>query len=197
MKKILLTLVLSSVLLLSFATEPHIIYPVVDTKESSVKWIGSKVASSHEGYVKILKGSLAINHGTLVGGQFAIDMNSITCTDIESEKYNQMLVDHLKNEDFFNTKKFPVATFKITNVKQSDKNSYTIYSDLTIKGITHPVAFDAYIDINGEIFSAKAGITIDRTKWDIKHGSGNFFENLGDKMILDDVKFEIVLSSVK
>ena len=124
-------------------------------------------------------------------------MNSITCTDIESEKYNQMLVDHLKNEDFFNTKEFPVATFKITNAKRGDKNLYKIYSDLTIKGITHAVNFDAYVDINGEIFSAKAKITIDRTKWDIKYGSGSFFENLGDKMILDDVEFDISLSSVK
>jgi len=197
MKKILLTLFLSTLLLFSFAIEPHIVYPQVDTKESSVKWIGSKVASSHEGYVKILKGSLAINHGTLVGGQFAIDMNSISCTDIESEKYNKMLVDHLKDDDFFNTKAHPIATIKITSVKQSDKNLYRIYSDLTIKGITHPISFDANVDINGEIFLAKAKISIDRTKWDIKHGSGNFFKNLGDKMILDEVKFDISLSSVK
>lgn len=197
MKKIFLTLVLSTVFLFSYATEPHIVYPQVDTKESSVKWIGSKVTSSHEGYVNILKGSLAINHGTLVGGQFAFDMNSISCTDIESEKYNKKLVDHLKNEDFFNSKAFPVATVKITSVKQSDKNSYKIYSDLTIKGITHPISFDAHVDINGEVFLAKAKISIDRTKWDIKYGSGNFFENLGDRMILDEVKFDISLSSVR
>ncbi len=198
MKKILLTVVLSIVLLFAFATEPHIVYPLVDTKESSVKWTGSKMSSSHEGYVKILKGSLAINHGTLVGGDFAIDMNSISCTDIESEKYNRKLVDHLKNEDFFNTKDFPVATIKITSAKRGKtKTSYTIYSDLTIKGITHPVSFEALVDINGENFSAKANISIDRTKWDIKYGSGNFFENLGDRMILDEILFNISLRSVK
>ena len=120
MKKILLTVVLSIVFLFAFATEPHIIYPLVDTKESSVKWTGSKLASSHEGYVKIQKGSLSIDHGTLVGGQFAIDMNSISCTDIESEKYNKKLVDHLKNDDFFNVKDFPVATIKITSAKRGN-----------------------------------------------------------------------------
>jgi polyisoprenoid-binding protein YceI len=185
-------------LLFAFATNPHIIYPVVDAKESSVKWTGSKIASSHEGYVKILKGSLAINHGLLEGGEFAIDMNSISCSDIENEKYNKKLVDHLKNEDFFNTKDFPLATIKITSVKRGKaENEYKIYSDLTIKGITHPISFKANVDIDGEVFVAKAKISIDRTKWDIKYGSGNFFDNLGDKMILDDILLNIALISVK
>ena len=45
---------------------------------------------------------LMIDHGTLVGGQFSIDMNSINNTDIESEEYSAKLEGHLKDEDFFN-----------------------------------------------------------------------------------------------
>ena len=97
MKKILLSLVLSAATLLSFATKPHIINVRVNPESSTVKWIGSKVASSHEGNVNIQKGYFSIDHGTLVGGEFAIDMNSISCSDIESVEYNKRLVDHLKN----------------------------------------------------------------------------------------------------
>ena len=194
MKKIVLSLVLITATLFAFATKPHIDDVRVNEKSST---IGSKVTSSHEGNVKISKGSLAIDHGTLVGGQIAIDMNSITCTDIKSEESNKDLVGHLKAEDFFNTKKFPLAVIKITKAVKGKGNSYKIIADLTIKGITHPIAFDADVTITGLNFLAKASIKIDRTKWDIKYGSGTFIENLGDKMILDEITFDIFLLSVK
>ena len=63
--------------------------------------------------------------------------------------------------------------------------------------ITHPIAFEADVAINGVNFSAEAKIRIDRTKWGIQYGSGSFFEDLGDKMILDEIAFEIFLLSVK
>jgi len=197
MKKILLSLVLSIVTLFAFATQPHIEKVRVDAKSSTVKWIGSKVASSHQGNVNIGKGVLFIDHGTLVGGEIAIDMNSISCSDIESKKKNQYLVDHLKNEDFFNTKDFPLATIKIKSAEKGKGNMYEIHAKLTIKGIAHPIAFEADVDINGVNFLAKAKIKIDRTKWGIKYGSGSFFEDLGDKMILDEIAFDVFLLSVK
>ena len=197
MKTIVLSLVLSTATLFAFATKPHVDDVRVNEKSSTIKWIGSKVASSHEGNVNIAKGSLAIDHGTLVGGQIAIDMNSISCTDIKSEDKNKNLVGHLKDEDFFNTKKFPLAVIKITKAVKGKGNSYKIIADLTIKGITQPIAFDADVTITGLNFLAKASIKIDRTKWDIKYGSGTFIENLGDKMILDEITFDIFLLSVK
>ena len=197
MKKTFLTIALAIITTFSFATKPHIDNVVVNADNSTVKWIGSKVASSHEGAVNIQKGMLMIDHGTLVGGQFSIDMNSISCSDIESEKKNQYLVGHLKNEDFFNVEQFPLATITITKAVKGEGNSYKILADLTIKGITHPVTFPAKVEINGLNFLATAKIKIDRTKWDIKYGSGSFFENLGDKMILDEIEFDVYLLSVK
>ena len=197
MKKIFLSAILSVLTLFAIATKPHTDQVRVNSENSTVKWIGSKVASSHEGAVNIQKGVLMIDHGTLVGGQFSIDMNSISCSDIESEKKNQYLVGHLKNEDFFNVEQFPLATITITKAVKGEENSYKILADLTIKGITQPVTFPAKVEINGLNFLATAKIKIDRTKWDIKYGSGSFFENLGDKMILDEIQFDVYLLSVK
>ena len=101
MKKIFLSAILSVITLFAMATKPHVDHVRVNTENSTVKWKGSKISSSHEGTVNILKGTLNIDHGALVGGQFSIDMSSITCTDIQSEKKNKYLVDHLKDEDFF------------------------------------------------------------------------------------------------
>ncbi len=181
------------------ATNPHIENSRVNSESSTIKWVGSKISSSHEGYIKISKGFLSINHGSLVGGQFVIDMNSITCTDIKSEGKNKYFVEHLKDDDFFNVKEFPQSKIKIVKVTPVDgkENLYDIVASLTIKGITNPISFQSKISINGSSFLAEAKIIIDRTKWDIRYGSGTFFDNLGDKMILDEITFDVFLLSVK
>lgn len=196
MKKIFFTVALAILTTFSFATKPHIDNVSVNTKNSTINWIGSKISSNHEGTVNILKGTLNIDHGTLVGGQFSIDMQSLATTDM-SEAYNKKLDGHLKNEDFFNVAEFPSASVIITSAKKRDGNDYYITADLTIKGITHSINFPAVVMLNGLNFTATANIKIDRTKWDIKYNSGNFFENLGDKLILDEIVLDVYLLSVK
>jgi len=197
MKRTFFTIALAIITTFSFATKPHIDNVGVNAENSTIKWIGSKVASSHEGTVNIQKGILMIDHGTLVGGQFSIDMTSISNTDIESEEYRAKLDGHLKSKDFFNVEQFPLATITITNAIKGDGNSYKVIADLTIKGITHPVIFEANVAINGLNFLATANIKIDRTKWDITYNSGNFFKDLGDYLILDEILFDVYLLSVK
>ena len=198
MKNIFLSAILSVITLFAFATKPHTDNIRVNTENSTVKWIGSKVAEHHEGTINIAKGVLMIEHGTLVGGEIAIDMNTIKNTDIESPKYKEMLEGHLKADDFFNVEAFPLAIIRITNAqKAKEGNMYKIVADLTIKGITHPISFEAEVNVNGLNYSATAKIKIDRTKWDIKYNSGNFFKDLGDNLILDEIEFDIFLLSVK
>jgi len=193
MKKIILSLALSILTVMSFATKPHVNKVKVNTTNSTLKWTGFKVASSHNGTINIKSGVLDFDHGVLVGGNFVIDMNSIKNTDIESVK----LENHLKNEDFFNVAEFPTAILTITEAKKRDGNDYYIVADLTIKGKTHPINFAAVVTANGLHFSAIANIKIDRTKWDVTYNSGNFFENLGDYLIKDEIEFDIFLLSVK
>ncbi|MDK2772760.1 MAG: YceI family protein, partial [Flavobacterium sp.] len=67
---------------------------------------------------------------------------------------------------------------------------YTVFADLTIKGKTNPVNFDLTVNEN----TATTKLVIDRTEYDIKYGSGSFFENLGDKTIYDDFELNVTLS---
>lgn len=194
MKNIFLSAVLSIFTLFAFSNSPHIDRVKVDNQKSTIKWIGSKIAESHEGLISIQNGVLLINHGTLVGGDITIDMSSIQTTDM-SDKYNKKLDSHLMNEDFFDVKKHPRSIIKITKATKTEANNYQIVADLTIKGITHSITFDAEVDIRKVAFFAKAKIKIDRTKWGIKYNSGNFFKDLGDKVILDEIEFEINLLS--
>jgi len=196
MKKIFLSAILSIITLFAMATKPHVDHIRVNSENSTIKWIGSKVAESHEGTINIQKGVLDIKHGVLVGGQISIDMSTIVNTDMEG-RMKQRLEWHLKNEDFFNVAEFPTSTITITNAVKDEGNTYKVVADLTIKGITHPISFDADVNVNGLNFLAAAKIKIDRTKWDIKYNSGNFFKDLGDKLILDEIEFEVFLLSVK
>ncbi len=196
MKNIVLSTVLSMLTLCVFATKPHTDHVAVNIESSTIKWIGSKISESHDGIIKIKKGELSINHGTLVGGQVTIDMNSIQTQDM-SEKYNKKLDAHLKDEDFFNVAKYPDAIIDIRRAKKGKDGTYKISADLTIKGITHSIDFIAELKINGPNYTATADIKIDRTKWDIKYNSGSFFKDLGDKLILDEIEFKVFLVSAK
>jgi hypothetical protein len=197
MKKILFLITLSIFTFSAIATKPHTDHVRVDIHKSTVKWKGSKITEGHEGFIQIQKGVLMIEHGTLVGGQISFNMKTITNSDIESEKYKAMLEGHLKSDDFFDVDKYPLSTISITKATKTEGNNYSIVADLSIKGITHSITFDAEVDIRKIAFFAKAKIKIDRTKWDIKYNSGNFFKDLGDKLILDEIEFEIALLSAK
>jgi len=160
---------------------------VVEVKNSSIQWKSEKVVGSHEGEISLKSGELIYEDGNLVGGNFIMDMNSLICTDLSGE-YKGKLEGHLKSEDFFSVETYGTAGLVITNVLKVNSKKHTITADLTIKGITKPITFEA----NAEENKFAAHIHIDRTEFDVKYGSGSFFEGLGDNMIYDE--FELTVS---
>lgn len=163
----------------------------IDVSKSSIHWVGKKVTGQHEGTMNFKEGSLVFKSKKLVGGTFTVDMNSLTTTDLKAGKGKEDLEGHLKSADFFGTDKFPTATlvFKTISAKEV-KNTYEVTADMTIKGITSPIKFD--VTVNGNVATTK--LVVDRTKFDIKYKSKNFFENLGDKTIYDDFELEVALN---
>ncbi|WP_194767708.1 YceI family protein [Tamlana sp. I1] len=157
----------------------------VKTEASKVVWKGYKVTGSHEGTIAIKSGTLEFDKDKLVGGEFVMDMTTLSSTDLEGE-YKGKLDGHLKSDDFFGVEKFPTSTLVFKKVKASGKNAYHVTGDLTIKGKTH--AIDFTISIYGN--KATASLKIDRTKYDIRYGSASFFDDLKDKAIYDE--FDIV-----
>lgn len=169
----------------------------VDTKKSTLTWTGKKVTGEHTGHISIKEGTLEVEGSKLIGGIFTIDMNSITCTDLDNKEYNDKLVGHLKSEDFFGVDTHKEAKLLIKSVTQKDKNQVEIKGDLTIKGKALPITFPATVETDGKTLKAKAKIEVDRTKYDIKYGSGSFFDNLGDKAIDNIFTIEVDLVAAK
>ncbi|HEY4618836.1 MAG TPA: YceI family protein [Flavobacterium sp.] len=160
----------------------------VNASESTINWVGKKVTGQHEGTVNLKDGALVFTGKKLTGGTFTVDMTSLTATDLKGE-YQGKLNGHLKSEDFFGTEKFPASTLVFKTIAAKSKNLYAVTADLTIKGKTNPVTFD--IAVNGNTASTK--FNVDRTKYDIKYGSGSFFDNLGDKAISDEFELAVAL----
>lgn len=165
----------------------------VDNASSKLSWQAKKATGEHSGNVKVSEGNFLVDGNNLKSGSFTIDTKSITVTDIADASTNAKLLGHLKSDDFFSTEKFPSSTFVITSAKKLSGDKYDLKGNLTIKGITHEVSFPATVAVQGKKLSAKAKITIDRTKYDIKFRSKNFFENLGDKVIYDDFDIDVDL----
>lgn len=165
----------------------------INKSESQVIWKASKVTGSHWGYVPIKNASLDYSSGKITTGSFEMDMVNLTVEDLTDPKSKGGLTTHLKSDDFFSVEKFNTATFKITNASSSNGTDYTISGNLTIKGITQPISFPAKVSVSGKTLTATGQITFDRTKFDIKFRSGNYFEDLADKLIYDEVNLDIKL----
>ena len=161
----------------------------VDAGKSSINWIGKKVTGSHEGTIGIKSGNLVFAKDKLKGGTFVVDMPTIIVTDLAPGKGKEDLEGHLKANDFFGTAKFPTATLVFKKIAAKKAGVYTVTGDLTIKGITKPIVFDLATTAT----TAATTLKIDRTKYDIKYNSGNFFQNLGDKVINDEFELKVAL----
>ncbi len=162
-------------------------------KESVLNWIGRKVSSGHNGTIALKDGFLNVSLDGIINGEFNIDMNSISVSDLQGGG-KASLERHLKNEDFFSVDDFPLAkiVFK-ANKKNIVKNQLDLNAQLTIKDITHPLKFTAEIIEVSPKLKIKSDLVFDRSLYDVRYGSGKFFENLGDRLILDEIQIGVDL----
>jgi polyisoprenoid-binding protein YceI len=170
---------------------------LIDKKECLITWKGSMSIAGkgeHIGHVFISKGELILENNQLVGGTVVVDMNTIT--DPVHGSDNE-LINHLKNPDFFDVKKFPYSNFAITRVAAGSGGNMDVTGYLSIKGITHLVTFPAKVEVKAGIVNANGKLTIDRTKWDVRYNSGKFYDNLADEAISDDIEFDMKIVAKK
>lgn len=170
----------------------------VNTEGSSIEWRGFKPTGQHNGTINLAAGSFDVYDGTIAGGNFTVDMNSIVDLDIPADdEKNAKLVGHLKSADFFDVEKFPTATFEITGLEENEGKTM-LSGNLTLKEKTNNITFPVNISKENDTLSLSSEtFTIDRSKWDVKYGSKSFFDNLGDKFINDDIEITVSVKATK
>ncbi len=163
----------------------------VNASSSSVSWNAKKVTGEHYGKISLKSGSITTSNNKITAGEFIVDMTTIKCDDLPAGEWNDKLIGHLNSDDFFSVDKFNESRLVITSVGEVNKDgSQELTGGLTIKGVTQLITFTASkIDVG-----YKTTLTVDRTKYGIKYGSGQFFEGLGDNLIYDTFTLEIVVA---
>ena len=158
--------------------------------ESLIRSYGEELTGkTHFGNLSFKEGQIELQDGLIIGGNFVVNMTSLSVEDL-SGGAKARLEGHLRSDDFFSVDKYPEATLKITQKAKVEGDVQKLYGELTIKGIKHAVDFSMILV---DKKTATANLTFDRSKYNVRFRSGSFFENLGDKLILDDIRMEVSL----
>ena len=114
------------------------------------------------------------------------EMNSISTN-------NEHRDAHLRSADFFEVEKFPQLKFTSTGIEQTADESFNLYGNLTIKGVTKPVKLN--MEFNGIVKDPqgqeKAGFLVSgkikRSDWGINI---NVALETGGLMLGEDVRIQ-------
>ena len=164
-----------------------------NVSESTVTWKGNKPTGSHNGVVSISNGIFDIKDSVLNSGEFVIDMNSISCLDLEAGNGKEKLEKHLKNEDFFDVANFPTAKFVVASSETKDGKLY-VTGNLTLRGTTKSITIPATVTEKDGTATFKSDVfSIDRTDFGVTYSSKKFDAALKDKFINDlmEISFDI------
>ena len=158
-----------------------------DLRRSIVRWKGTKFRGrgKHEGTVSLAAGTLTTCGTGICRGSFTLDMRSIAVTDIpEHEPVPRgRLTTHLNSRDFFWTERYPTATFALRQVTLLRGATYRVSGDLTLRGVTRPLAFDAAVAESAGERRVTSALTIDRQHWGIEYR----FDPIRNEIVDDEI----------
>lgn len=152
--------------------------------------------------ISTVRGEFQTFRGTV---NFNEENPTLSTVDVEIEPASLETRDaqrngHLKSADFFDVENHPIATFKSTSVEQTGADTGKLHGDLTIKGVTHPIALD--VEYNGQSQSpwgtTSAGFTattkLNRKDWGL---NWNVALETGGVLVGEEIKLTIEVEIVK
>lgn len=174
----------------------------IDLKESFIEWSGRNLLNRHHGRIGFRSGSLTIARGKLTGGEFVIDLNQIGCSNLQGTDLHDVLIHHLKSDDFFDVERFPESRFLIRQAKHIEgatagHPNLEITGELSLKDVSAPMTFLATAGVTSDgKGAAQAVLSFDRTQWNVIYGSARFFNRLGMHLVNDLVDLDIRIVTV-
>lgn len=162
-------------------------------ESSTVAWSAYRVRYGHEGTLGIKDGSVTVVDGQITDAEVILDMTAIQNTDmLQYPARVAKLEADLKSENFFDVEKYPTAAFTLSEAtRRNKKGSFDFSGILLMKDIEGVVDFSGDVMNEGDGLRLTGSFAIDRTTWDIRFGSGKFFEDLGDLVISDEITINL------
>jgi polyisoprenoid-binding protein YceI len=161
----------------------------VTPENSKVLFTGSKVTGKHDGGFNKFTGAINLVNAKPEESSVNVDIEtSSVFTDADG------LTKHLQTGDFFESEKFPKASFastKIVSDAASGANNYTVTGDLELRGVKKAVTFPATITVNDSTVSVKSEFSINRKDF------GIVYAGKADDLIRDDVVIKLDLNTAR
>jgi polyisoprenoid-binding protein YceI/rhodanese-related sulfurtransferase len=173
----------------------------INVEKSRIEWTGRNLTSAHSGTIKLYAGQIEIRDSQPIRGEFTLDMDSIENLDLPDSKMRQILIQHLKSDDFFDVRSFPTAEFRLSKITallgaRRGNPNWEVTGELTLKSVTNEIAFPVIIGLTPDgLIATDAHFDIDRTRWNVRYGSGKFYEKLGKHVVHDEVSLALKLVS--
>jgi polyisoprenoid-binding protein YceI len=168
---------------------------VIDKVHSHVGFsVKHMMVSTVRGRFKEYSGTLNLDAKDFTRSTFSgeIDVASIDTSNADRD-------NHLRTGDFFDAANHPKITFKSTRIEDKGDGAYVVHGDLTIRGVTKPVALD--VDYHGTSknpygktvtgFSARG--TINRKDFGV---SFNAILETGGVAVAEKVKLELDIEAL-
>jgi len=169
---------------------------------SHIQYTGyKKIGTKETGKAFFKDGFFIVNDGAVLGGQFIVDLTSLTNESNELKAMQEKFLEHIKSADFFEVETFPTASFIVTEVielseKDNLGHTHSITGNLTIRGLEKQITVPADIEMDGRIIKMITEFTFDRTVFGLSYGVGsNLSKAAADEIISDAVNLRIVASS--
>ncbi len=83
-------------------------------------------------------GTLVLNEADLTKSEVRVEIDAASIDTDVADRDN-----HLRSADFFDVERFPKLTFESSRIEAAGKDSFRVYGDLTIHGVTKEVVLDA------------------------------------------------------
>jgi polyisoprenoid-binding protein YceI len=156
---------------------------------SKVQFIGSKVTGKHDGGFNQFIGTIDLVNGKPQDSRVWVEIETASVyTDTDG------LTKHLQTGDFFETEKFPKASFVSTNIvpdSAKGPDDYTVTGDLELRGQKRAVTVPATIKVNADSVGVNAEFAINRKDF------GIVYAGKADDLIRDDVVIKLDLNSAR
>jgi polyisoprenoid-binding protein YceI len=167
----------------------------IDPSHSGASFTVRHMFTKVRGRFTELSGTIETEGDNLTDGRVSVEINADTIDTNDAQRDG-----HLRTNDFFGTGENPTITFRSTSVTPKGDNEFVVHGDLTIRGVTRPVALEAEYEGGGktpfgtEVASWTAQTELDRKDFDL---TWNAPLEAGGFLVGDDVKVELDIEAVK
>ncbi len=138
----------------------------IDPVHSSINfWVRHLMVSKVRGKFDNFSGAIVVAEDGTPSVHAEIAVDSVNTG-------NEQRDAHLKSADFFDVEAYPVATFS-SGAVESNGDNYVLRGELTLKGVTKPVALDLeFYGVNpgmghGEVAGFEASVVVNRKDFGI------------------------------